>query len=67
MAIIQKSPLSILSHRRVNLASLKQPFDGFLFQVSFYLYNLFIIYSLFYQSLYIFHFTLVIRSILKAH
>ena len=51
MAIIKKSPLSILSRRRVvNLASLKQPFYGFLFQVSFYLlYNLFIIYSLFYQ------------------
>ena len=54
MVITKKSPLSILSHLRVvNSACLKQRFDGCLFQVSFYLYNLFIICSLFYQSLYI--------------
>ena len=64
MVITEKSPLSILSHLRViNLACLKQRFDGCLFQVSFYLYNFFIIYNLFYQSLHILHFTIVARSI----
>ena len=65
--MLHKSSLFILSHLRViNLACLKQRFDGCLFQVSFYLYNFFIIYNLFYQSLlYILHFTIVTRSILN--
>ena len=66
MIITRKSPLPILSHQRVvNLALLKQRFDGCLFHVSFYLYNSVIIYNLFYQSLYILHFTIVTRSILN--
>ena len=66
MVITKKSPLSILIHLRViNLARLKQRFDDCLFQVSFYLYNFFIIYNLLYQSLYLLHFTNVARSILK--
>ena len=53
MVIKKKSPLSILRHLRVvNLEFLKQRFDSCLFQVSFYLYNFFlIIYNLLYQSL----------------
>ena len=44
MVITKKSPLSILNHLRViNLTCLKQRFDDCLFQVSFYLYNLFYI------------------------
>ena len=66
MVITKKSLLSILRHLRVvNSAFLKQRFDGCLFQVSFYLYNLFIIYNLFYQSLDILHFTIFARSILN--
>ena len=66
MVITKTSPLSILRHLRVvNSAFLKQRFDGCLFQVSFYLYNLFIIYNLFYQSLYILLFTIFPRSILN--
>ena len=66
MVIGEKSLLSILCHLRVvNSAFLKQRFDGCLFQVSFYLYNFFIIYNLFYQSLYILHFTIFARSILN--
>ena len=62
MVITKKSPLSILRHPRVvNSEFLKQC----LFQVSFYLYNFFIIYNLFYQSLYILHFTIFARSILN--
>ena len=53
MVITKKSPLSILIHLRVvNLACLKQRFDDCLFQVSFCLYNFFIIYNLLYQNLY---------------
>ena len=56
-------PLSNLRHLRVvNSEFLKQHFDGCL---SFYLYNFFIIYKLFYQSLYILHFTNFARSILS--
>ena len=66
MVITKKSPLSILRHLRVvNSEFLKQRFNGCLFQVSFYLYNFFIIYNLFYQSLYIMHFTIFARSILN--
>ena len=66
MVITKKSLLSILRHLRVvNSAFLKQRFDGCLFQVSFYLYNFFIIYNLFYQSLYILYFTIFARSILN--
>ena len=66
MVIGEKSLLSILCHLRVvNSAFLKQRFDGCLFQVSFHLYNFFIIYNLFYQSLYILHFITVSRSILN--
>ena len=66
MVITKKSPLSILIHFRVvNLACLKQLFDECIFQVSFYLYSFLIIYNLFYQSLYMLHFTIVARSILK--
>ena len=53
MVITKKSSLSILIHLRVvNLACLKQRFDDCLFQVSFCLYNFFIIYNLLYQNLY---------------
>ena len=49
MVITKKSPLSILNHLRViNLACLKQRFDDCLFQVSFYLYNFFSIYNIFF-------------------
>ena len=66
MVITKKSPLSILRYLRVvNSEFLKQRLDGCLFQVSFYLYNFFIIYNLFYQSLYILHFTIFARSILN--
>ena len=66
MVITKKSPLSILRHLRVvNSELLKQHFDGCLFQVSFYLYNFFIIYNHFYRSLYILHFTIFARSILN--
>ena len=66
MVITKKSPLSILIHVRVvNLACLKQRFDDCLFQVSFYLYNIFIIYNILYQSSWILHFTIVARNILK--
>ena len=66
MVITKKSPLCILRHLRVvSSAFLKQRFDGCLFQVSFYLYNFFIIYNHFYQSLYILHFTIFARSILN--
>ena len=66
MVITKTSPLSILRHLRVvNSEFLKQRFDGCLFQVSFYRYNFFIIYNLFYQSLYILHFTIFARSILN--
>ena len=66
MVITKKSPLSILIHLRVvNLACLKQRCGNCLFQVSFYLYNFFIIYNIFYQSSCILHFTIVARSILK--
>ena len=66
MVITKKSPLSILNHLRViNLACLKQRFDDCLFQVSFYLYNFFSIYNIFYKSSCILHFTIVARSILK--
>ena len=66
MVITKKSPLSILRHLRiVNSALLKQRFDGCLFQVSFYLYNFFIIYNHFYQSLYTLHFTIFARGILN--
>ena len=59
------SPLSILIHLKVvKLLYLKQRFDNCLFEVSFYMYNFFIIYNLFYQSFYIFQFTIVARSIL---
>ena len=62
--ITKKSPLSTLRHHRVvNSEFLKQRFDGCLFQVSFYLYYFFIIYNLFYQSLYILHFTISARSV----
>ena len=66
MVITKKSSLSILNHLRViNLACLKQRFDDCLFQVSFYLYNFFSIYNIFYKSSCILHFTIVARSILK--
>ena len=66
MVITKKSPLSILNHLRViNLTCLKQRFDDCLFQVSFYLYNFFSIYNIFYKSSCILHFTIVARSILK--
>ena len=43
MVITKKSPLSILRHLRVvNSEFLKQRFDGCLFQVSFYLYYIYI-------------------------
>ena len=52
MVITKKSPLSILRYLRVvNSEFLKQRLDGCLFQVSFYLYNSFIIYNQFYQTL----------------
>ena len=55
MVITKKSALSILIHLSVvNLACLKQRFDDCLFQVSFCLFNCFIIYNLVYQSLYIY-------------
>ena len=57
--------LSILIHLKVvNLLYLKQRFNNCLFEVSFCMYNFFIIYNLFYQSFYIFQFTIVARSIL---
>ena len=66
MIITKKSPLPILSNQEeVNLALLKQRFDGCLFQISFYLCNSVIICNLFYQSLYVLHFTIVTRSILN--
>ena len=66
MVITKKSPLSILRYLRVvNSAFLKQCFDGCLFHVSFYLYNSFIIYNHLYQNLYILHFTIFARIILK--
>ena len=66
MVITKKSPLSILNHLRViNLTCLKQRFDDCLFQVSFYLYNFFSIYNIFYKSSWILHFTIAARSILK--
>ena len=71
MEITKKYPLTILIHLRIinlaclNLACLKQRFNDCLFQVSFCLYNLFIIYNLLYQSLNILHFTNVARSLLK--
>ena len=66
MVITKTSPLSILRHLRVvNSAFLKQRFDGCLFLVSFYLYIFFIIYNLFYESLYILHFIIAARSILN--
>ena len=62
----EKSPLSILCHLRViNLACLKQRFDGCLFQISFYLYNFFHYLQFIYQSLHILHFTTVAKSILN--
>ena len=43
MVITKISPLSIQNHLRViNLTCLKQRFDDCLFQVSFYLYNLYL-------------------------
>ena len=43
MVITKESPLSILRHLRVVSSEfLKKRFDGCLFQVSFYLYNLYI-------------------------
>ena len=55
MVITKKSPLSILIQLRViNLACLKQRFHDCLFQVSFDLYNFFI---LFYFFLIVFLFT----------
>ena len=66
MVATKKSPFSILIHLRVvNLACLKQRFDGCLFQVLFSLYTFFIIYNLFSKILYILHLTIVARSILK--
>ena len=66
MVITKKSPLSVLRHLRVvNSEFLKQHFDGCLFQVSFCLYNVFMIYNLFYQCLYILHFAIFTRSILN--
>ena len=66
LVITRKSLLSIRRHLRVdNSAFLKQRFDGCVFQVSFYLYNFFVIYNLLYQSLYILHFAIFTRSILN--
>ena len=48
----------------VNLPCVKQCFEDCLFQVLFYVYNIFIIYDLFYQSFYILDFTIVTRGIL---
>ena len=63
MVITKKSPLSILPHLSVvNSAFLKERSNGCLFQVSFYLFNFFIIYNYFYQSLYILHFTTTSRN-----
>ena len=54
MVITKKSPLSILNHLRViNLTCLKQRLDDCLFQVSFYLYNFFLVFTI---ILYIYHF-----------
>ena len=49
MTITKKSPLSILNHLRViNLACLKQRFDDCPFQVSFYLYNFFLVFTIYF-------------------
>ena len=49
MVITKKSPLSILNHLRViNLTCLKQRFDDCLFQVSFYLYNFFLVFTIYF-------------------
>ena len=49
MVITKKFPLSILNHLRViNLAYLKQRFDDCLFQVSFYLYNIFLVFTIYF-------------------
>ena len=53
MVITKKSPLSILPHLRVvNSEFLKQRFDGCLFQVSFYLYSFFSLFTVYYRKLF---------------
>ena len=52
----KKSPLSILRHLRVvNSEFLKQRFDGCLFQVSFYLYNFFSLFTIYYIKVYTYY------------
>ena len=53
MIITKKCPLSMLRHLRViNSEFLKQRFDGCLFQVSFYQYNFFSLFTIYYIKVY---------------
>ena len=56
MVITKKPPLFLLHHRRVvNSEFLKQRFDSCLFQVSFYLYNFFALFTFYSMKVYTYY------------
>ena len=63
MVITKKSPLSILRHLRVvNSEFMKQRFDGCLFQLSFYLYNFFSLFTIYYIKVYIYIYIIMLNN-----